>query len=175
MKQPDRQPDGAFLAGVGVDKPAAVSRAARLGHTQAGITLLLTVGLVFTLIDSGRRRLDGGEFALEWAVAIGQLGAVVLLIFGSARLMSGTGRTLFLVACGLELALCLFYLIGMVYRRIQMVDKDDGVVAEEVEKQLQVMFIVGPILLAVMPIIGIVLALGGTTTGFLQAKKDDIR
>jgi hypothetical protein len=152
-----------------MSRPAAVRHAVAAGLVLAAITLVGATTAVFTLIDSGPRRLDTGELVVQWAGAVGMLAVLGLLIWGLVRLWSGRGRLPFLLACGAELAVCGFFLITMIGRLNYL----EASGAEEVEKQLQATGIFFPFLIAVLPIVGVVRALGKATTGFLHQSTTD--
>jgi uncharacterized membrane protein len=140
-----------------VDKPGAITGAAVLGFIQAGLTLI-TTGLIFAgLAGAGS---DGG--AEGWLIALAQLAGLVMLIFGAVQLLSGSSRTLFVVATGLELVLCLYWFI-----RIVAVDSAGLSIVQDAKA----IAAVGPLFFAVLPLIGLILALGSGPTRYIQAKR----
>jgi hypothetical protein len=76
--------------------------------------------------------------------------------------MSGTSRGLYLVGAGVELAICLYYLISIV-------GSDTGGIS--VLSDMKAAATVIPIVFAVMPLIGLILALGQGTSRYIQAKR----
>lgn len=145
-----------------IEKPGGVTGAAVLAFIQAGITLI-TTGLLFLALAASEGMASdlgvdlGGALAEFWVVAFVQLAGVVILIFGAVQLMSGTARTLFVAAAGLQIALCLYWLIRSVTA------SGDSATGAGVS-------VVIPVLFAVMPVIALILSLGGTTSKYLQAK-----
>ncbi|MBP2324253.1 hypothetical protein JOF56_004638 [Kibdelosporangium banguiense] len=163
--QPYPQGQGGYGGGYGpapVEKPGGVTGAAVLGFIQAGITLI-TTGLLFAgLFAAG----GGPGIAIGWAVALAQLAGLILLIFGAVQLMSGTNRMLYVIGAILELVICAYYLIN-----IAISDTDTGNAAfSSALGNLKAAATVVPIVFAVMPLIGLILALGSSTTSYLQAK-----
>jgi hypothetical protein len=164
--QPYPQGPGGYGSGYNqapVEKPGSVTGAAVLGFVQAGITLITTAIIFFGLI--GTASLQSGEAAMGWVVAFAQLAGVILLIFGAVQLLSGANRVLYLVAVILELVICAYYLIN-----ILAVDTGGGVLGDQFE-DLQAAMTVIPIVFAVMPLIGLFLAIGAATGNFVQAKR----
>src|SRR5439155_25236880 len=94
-----------------IDKPGTITGAAVLAFIQAGITLI-TTGSMFTAVVSAQNAAralglkTGGGVAEVWLVSFAQLAGLILLIFGAVTLLSGTGRGLMVLACGLELGIC---------------------------------------------------------------------
>ena len=150
---PQAPPD--YGRGGPVDKPGTVTGAAVLGYIQAGITLI-TTGIIFAGLVS-----SGGS-AEGWLLGLAQLAGLVMLIFGSVQLMSGTGRTLFVAAAALEIAISVYYLI-----RVLALDTGGLSFADDIKGG----FAVIAIFFAIMPAIGLILALGGGTSQYLQAKQ----
>jgi hypothetical protein len=146
-----------------VEKPGAVTGAAVLGFIQAGLTLITTGILFFGLIGtSSTASAAGTDTTMGWVVALAQLAGLVLLIFGAVQLMSGTSRGLYLIGAGVELAICLYYLISIVA-------SDTGGLS--VLADMKAAATVIPIVFAVMPLIGLILALGQGTSRYIQAKR----
>jgi hypothetical protein len=143
------------------EQPAAVRQAIVLGCLQACITLFPAANLIFTLLDSGSRRLTAAEIVLQWAAVVGMLAIVAVLFWGSARLRSERGRWLYLLGCGAQLAVCGYFLATMIYGITQA--------AEEAEKQLLAIFLPVPILIAVLPIAAIARVRRKATIDFLRS------
>ncbi|MET0235556.1 MAG: hypothetical protein ABW224_13005 [Kibdelosporangium sp.] len=162
--QPYPQGGGGYGSGYGqapIDKPGGVTGAAVLGFVQAGITLITTAILFFGLIGTASAQTDA---ALGWIVAFAQLAGLILLIFGAVQLLSGSNRSLYLIGVIVELLICGYYLVNIV-------TTDTGGVLGKQFEDLKAAMTVIPIVFAVMPIIGLILALGSGTTRWLQAKR----
>jgi hypothetical protein len=137
--------------GVLMTKPRAVTGAVVLGYVQAGITLITTVILFIGLFG-------GGVTNEGVAIGIVQLIGVGLLIIGSTRLGSGATRGVYVVAVALQLVICLYYLV-----RFVALDTDGIGLLEDVRAVATAV----PIVLAIPPLIGLILALGGPATQFV--------
>lgn len=144
---------------VAIEKPGAVTGAAVLGFIQAGLTLLTTAILFIGLVGSGGAASD----AFSWIIAIAQLAGVVLLIFGAVQLMSGTNRTLYAVAAGLEIAISLSWII---YVSVQVSGVGD---IPGVGQAVGVVVVIA-IFFAAMPLIGLILSLGSSVSRYIAAK-----
>lgn len=142
-----------------VQKPGAVTGAAVLAFIQAGITLITTGIIFFGLIGTASSDVDQTQ---GWIVAFAQLAGLVLLILGAVQLMSGSSRVVYLVAVILELAICGYYLVTIL-------SADAGGISalEDMKGAATVI----PVVFAVMPLIGLILALGSGTSRFIQAKR----
>jgi hypothetical protein len=142
-----------------VQKPGAVTGAAVLAFIQAGITLITTGIIFFGLIGTASADVDQ---TMGWVVAIAQLAGLILLIVGAVQLMSGSSRVMYLVAVILELVICGYYLV-------QILGADAGGISalEDMKGAATVI----PIVFAVMPLIGLFLALGSATGNYIQAKR----
>ena len=143
-------------------RPGSATAAAVLGFVQAGITLITTILMLIGLAGVGSGG-DGGELALAWIVTLAQALGAALLIYGGVQLISGTGRTIFLAATGVELAICLYYLI-----RILSLDTSSELPGASELKSSAAMI---PILFAVMPVIALCLALTGNVAAWAQSKR----
>lgn len=143
-----------------VEKPGSVTGAAVLGFIQAGITLITTALIFIGLLAAGSDG-DGGELALGWLVALAQTAGIVLLIFGAVQLLSGTSRALYVTGAGIEIAVSLYYFI-------RIVAADSGGIGklEDIKAAGSVI----PIMFAVLPVIGLILALGSACTRYLRAR-----
>ncbi len=134
----------------GLQRPGAALAAAVLGYIQAGIVLLCSFAV-----------LAAGTAATE-ALLIGilQLISVGLLIFGAVQLSTGTGRTMMLVASGLQLLLVVYYLIrfSSIGNAIDL-GSDQGV------------FIVVPLFFAVMPAVALGLTLNRMIPPYIASKR----
>jgi hypothetical protein len=138
-----------------VARPGTVTAAAVLGFVQAGLTIIATIILLIGLaavqdvvnnaesingVDVG-----GGGLALLWIAGFVALIGAGLLIWGSVKALSGTAGNLLVIAAGLQIVLCVFWLI-----------EGAGII---------------PILLIVMPIITLVMSLGGPAKQFEASNK----
>lgn len=134
-----------------IARPGTVTTAAVLAFVQAGITLICTVlvmiglGALAGATDDqgtiGGIDVDEGALAALWIVSIAGLVGAGLLIWGGVKAMSGTAGQLLVIAAGLQILLCIVWLAAF----------DGGIVA---------------ILLVVMPIITLVMSLGGPAKQF---------
>ena len=140
-----------------IARPGAVTTAGVLAYVQAGITAITTI-----LVWTGVFNLEGGAMAIQLVVALAQTAGVVLLIMGGLQIMSGKSRTLLLVGAGLEIAICLFYII--VYSML-----DSGGI--DVLEGAKAVLIGSAIFFAIMPVIAIVMALGAQSTQYLQSRR----
>ena len=162
MSQPYGQQPGDFNQGVGgmppapaeyssgpVTRPGTVTTAAVLSFVQAGLTLICSVILMIGLgaITSaandesiGGIDVNEGMLTLLWILSIAGLIGAGLLIWAGVKAMSGTSGILMPIAQGLQILLCIVWLT-----------QGAGIV---------------PILLVVMPIIALVMMLGGPAKQF---------
>lgn len=141
-------------------RPGTIMAAAVLGYVQAGITLIPTILLIAGLgaaSDVG----DTGEVVLGWLVMLAQLAGVVLLILGGVKLAGGTTRNIYVAGAALELVICVYYLI-----RIVAAD-DAGLEFAEDMKAAATIF---PLFFAIMPVIGLAMALGGAGAQWLASR-----
>ncbi|GGS37975.1 hypothetical protein [Actinokineospora fastidiosa] len=139
-------------------RPGTIMTAAVLGYVQAGITLITSIILIAGL--GAASDADGGV-VLGVLVVLAQLAGCVLLILGGVKLAGGVTRTPYLIGAGLELAICLYYLIS-----ILAVD-DGGFEFVEDMKALATIF---PLFFAIMPAIGLAMALGGSGAQWLASR-----
>jgi hypothetical protein len=143
-------------------RPGSATGAAVLGFVQAGITLVTTILMLFGLAGVGSG-VDSGELALAWIVTLAQALGAALLIYGGVQLIGGSGRTIFMAAAGVEIAICLYYLI-----RILALDTSNELPGASELKSSAAMI---PILFAVMPVIGLCLALTSSAGAWSQSKQ----
>lgn len=97
-------------------RPGGATAAAVLLFIQASVVLISTFYVLFFaslasgISASGVSGADAAES--EWTiVGILQLVSVGLLIFGGVQLLSGSGRILTLVACGIQLAFVVYWMV----------------------------------------------------------------
>lgn len=152
---PQAPPDQGYGGSTG--RPGTVTAAAVLAFIQAGITTITTI-----LVLAGASQVEGGEAALAWLVGLVQVAGVVLLIWGGVQFTQGKGRTLLVVACLVELAICVYYLINFLVVETGNIDVLEGAKA---------FLIAVAIFFAIMPTISLVLALGGSANQYLDAKR----
>jgi hypothetical protein len=153
----------AEYSGGPIPRPGTVTAAAVLNYVQAGITLVPTV-LMLAGLASGDSSGAGSEAALGWLIVIAQLIGAALLIAGGVQIMGGKSRTLMIAGAGLELAICLFWIV-----RVMLIDADG--VAESAVNVGKGVLIGFAIFFAIMPAISLVLSLGASTTQFLQSRR----
>ena len=166
MSQPYGQQPGDFNQGQGygamppappeyssgpIARPGTVTTAAVLAFVQAGLTLICSVVLMIGLgalagaIDDsetiGGVDVNEGALAGLWILAIVGLVGAGLLIWGGVKALSGTAGQILVIAAGLQIVLCVIWLAAF----------QGGIVS---------------ILLVVMPIITLVMSLGGPAKQF---------
>jgi hypothetical protein len=136
-----------------VSRPGVTTAAAVLAFVQGGLTLITTGILMLGLAALQSLENDASAGGVEiqgtlteaWLVSVVQLIGVALLIWGGVKLMSGTAGPLFLVAAGLQIVLCAYWLIR-------------GAAA----------FV--PLALIIMPIVMVVLALGSANKEYVASR-----
>lgn len=143
-----------------IPRPGTATTAAVLAFVQAGITLIPTVLFLAGLFETGGAA--SGEAALGWAVVIFQLVGAVLLIVGGVQILGGKNRAMIAAGAAVELAVCVFWII-----RVAAIDSQ-GLDVVNAGKGVIIGF---AIFFAIMPTISLVMALGGSTTQFLQSRR----
>jgi hypothetical protein len=138
-------------------RPGVATASAVLAFVQAGITAVTTI-----LLFAGLANANGGDVAVPLLIGLAQAAGVVLLIFGAVQLMGGKARTLLIVGCALELAICLAYII------ISTAIPSLGIDALQ---SVKAGLIAIALFFAIMPAISLVLALGQQATQFLQSRR----
>jgi hypothetical protein len=139
-----------------IGRPGATTAAAVLAFVQAGITAIPGVMSV-----AGASSVGGGN-AEGWLSTIAILAGVALLIVGGVQLMGGKDRNLLVIACALEVAISLYFII-----RVASVDSE-GIEAVDYGKGVIIGFAV---FFAIMPAISFILARGAATTQYLQSRR----
>lgn len=140
-------------------RPGTVTAAAVLAYVQAGITLIPTI-LILIGLASGNNNSD--EVAIDWLIVLAQVVGAALLIAGGVQIMAGKSRNLLVAGCGVEIAVCLAWMI-----RTAAIDSG-GYDVIDAGKGI----IIGvAIFFAIMPAISLIMALGGSTTQFLQSRR----
>jgi hypothetical protein len=137
--------------------PGVVTAASVLAYIQAGITAITTV-----LVFAGASNLDGGQMILQIVIGLAQAAGVALLIVGGVQLMGGKSKTTMIAGCGLELVICLVYIV--IYAAIP----SGGIDVIQGAKAVLIGF---AIFFAIMPTISLVLSMGQQTTQFLQSRR----
>jgi len=138
-------------------RPGVVTAAAVLAFVQAGITTITSI-----LVWLGVQNLEGGDAALQAAVALAQTVGVVLLIMGGVQIMSGKSRTMLIVGAGLEIVISLVWII-----QVAVVDTAGVDLLENIKTGI----IAIALAFAIMPAISLVLGLGGAATQYVQSKR----
>jgi hypothetical protein len=139
-----------------IQRPGGTTAAAVLAFVQGGITLITTGILMIALAaitdiankadDTTAGGIDiSGSLAEGWIVSIVQLIGVGLLIYGGVKLLSGTPGPLFMIACGLQIALVIYWLVRSAAPVV-------------------------PVVLAVMPIVALALTFSGTHKQFVASR-----
>jgi hypothetical protein len=144
-----------------MQRPGTVTAAAVLGYVQAGITLIPTI-LMLIGIAGATSDADAGNAVLGWLLVIAQLVGAALLIAGGVQIMGGKSRVLLIVGAVIELLCCLYWII-------QAAAVDSG--GYDVIDTGKGVLIGFAIFFAIMPAITIALALGGSTTEFVQSRR----
>lgn len=139
-----------------ITRPGPVTAAAVLAFVQAGITLICTVILMIGLgalagaVDEaesiGGVDVNEGALAGLWVLTIVGLIGSGLLIWGGVKALSGTAGQILIIAAGLQILLCIVWLAAF----------QGGIVS---------------ILLVVMPIITLVMSLGGPAKQFEASRR----
>lgn len=134
-----------------ITRPGTVTAAAVLAFVQAGLTLICSVIMMIGLgALAGATDEDGtiggltvntGALAGLWVVTVVGLIGAGLLIWAGVKALSGTAGQLLVIAAGLQILLCVVWLAAF----------QGGIVS---------------ILLVIMPIITLVMALGGPAKQF---------
>jgi hypothetical protein len=144
-----------------IPRPGTATTAAVLAFVQAGITLIPTVIFLAGLFNATGDAATS-DAALGWAVVIFQLLGSILLIVGGVQIMGGKNRAMIVAGAAVELAVCVFWII-----RVAAIDSQ-GLDVVDAGKGLIIGF---AIFFAIMPTISLVMALGGSTTQFLQSRR----
>lgn len=134
---------------VGPQRPGAALAAAVLSYVQAGIVLICS----FFVLAVGTANTEA------LLIGILQLISVGLLIFAAVQITSGTGRTMMLIASGVQLGLVVYYMIrfSSYSNDFDFQDSNGAVVI--------------PLFFAVMPAVAFCLALSSAVTRFIADKQ----
>ncbi|MGI8625227.1 MAG: hypothetical protein ACR2J5_01450 [Geodermatophilaceae bacterium] len=143
-------------------RPGGATASAVLMFIQAAVVLVSTFYVLFfaslasSASSAGVSEADSYETEFT-IVGILQLVSVGLLIFAGVQLLGGSNRTLTIVACGVQLAFVLYWMI-----RIGSLPDfgEDGA-----------FFFVVPLMYAVLPLVALPLALARPVTDYLAAKR----
>jgi hypothetical protein len=87
----------------------------------------------------------GSTVAEGWVAAVVQLAGIVVLIVAGRRVLSGTGERLYLTAMGLQVVLCVYWLIRGAFALV-------------------------PLVLLIMPLLGVVFLLGAASQEYIRAR-----
>lgn len=138
-----------------IPRPGTVTTAAVLAFVQAGITLICSVILMIGLgaVSSavgdaesiGGIDVDKGMLAMLWVLTIVGLLGAGLLIWGGVKALGGSGQVL-VIASALQILLCIVWLAGF----------SGGLIS---------------ILLVVMPVISLIMSLGGPAKQFEASRR----
>lgn len=139
-------------------RPGTVTAAAVLAFVQAGITLIPAVVMLGGLFSAGGE----ADAAFGWIVTIAALIGSALLIAGGVQIMGGKSRSLIMAGSALEVAICLAWIIFFATL------ETGGFEAADFGKGMVIGFAV---FFAIMPVISLVLAAGGSTTQYLQSRR----
>jgi hypothetical protein len=135
-----------------VARPGTVTAAAVLAFVQAGVTLICTI-FVMTVLGAvssaasesvGGFEIDESGLAIAWVIAIAALIGSGLLIWAGVKELGGTGSMLMMIANGLQIVISLVWLIQ--------------------GTPLGIAFMI-------MPIIALVLAMGGAAKQYEASKQ----
>jgi hypothetical protein len=139
-----------------IPRPGTVTAAAVLAFVQAGVTLICEIILMIGLAaissatdDEGTISgipVNEGALAGVWVVTIIGIIGAGLLVWAGVKALSGTAGMLLVIAAGVQILLCVVWLAAF----------EGGVVS---------------VLLAVMPIITLVLSLGGPAKQFEASRR----
>ncbi|MDQ3576073.1 MAG: hypothetical protein M3443_00380 [Actinomycetota bacterium] len=146
-------------------RPGAATASAVLMFIQAAVVLFSTFYVLFFASLAGSASAAGvseaDSYETEFTIiGILQLVSVGLLIFGGVQLLSGNrnGRVLTIVACGVQLAFVVYWMI----RIGSLPDFNvDG----------STFFFVVPLIYAVLPLVALPLALGRPVSDYITAKQ----
>lgn len=137
-----------------IARPGTVTTAAVLSFVQAGITLIAAVILMIGLaavndLVNGAEEINGvdvdeGGLTLLWIAAFVALVGAGLLIWAGVKALGG-GNQIVVIASAVQIVLCVFWLI-----------QGAGII---------------PILLIVMPIIALIMSLGGPAKQYEASRR----
>ena len=143
-------------------RPGGATAAAVLLFIQASVVLISTFYVLFFaslasgISASGVSGADAAES--EWTiVGILQLVSVGLLIFGGVQLLSGSGRTLTFVACGIQLVFVVYWMVRI--GSLPEFDTDGS------------FFFVVALMYAVLPVVALGLAAQRPVAEYIAAKR----
>lgn len=137
-------------------RPGSATAAAVLAFVQGGITAITTIIGIAGISN------NASDVGLAWLLLLAQVAGVILLIVGGVQLMQGKSRVLLLVGCGLELAICLFYIA--VFSLIPTFGVSDVEAGKTV-------LILAAVFFAVMPTISLIMGAGSATSQWMRARR----
>lgn len=130
-------------------RPGTMVAAGVLGFVQAGVTAVPTLMLTLVL-SSVQAANPGAHVDLLWGAVLAQFVGFGLLIAGAVQMVSGSSRTMYLVAVTLEILLSVYWAVCI------------GLLFNDTTKVWSVLVgnpvIVFAVFYAVMPVIGLCLA-----------------
>ncbi|MBA3410226.1 MAG: hypothetical protein H0U15_05135 [Geodermatophilaceae bacterium] len=144
-------------------RPGAATASAVLMFIQGGIVLFSTLYVLFFASLAGSVSAAGiseaDSYETEFTIiGLLQLVSVGLLIFAGVQLLGGSGRTLAIVACGLQLAFVVYWMIRI--GSLPEFGDDSGA-----------FFFVVPLFYAVLPVVALPLAMGKPVGDYIAAKR----
>ena len=100
-------------------------------------------------------------------VSVATIVGAGLLIAGATQLLGGKSRTMIVIGCAINLALCVYWVIYAATFDLDV----NGVDADIFADVGRGMMIGSAIFFAVMPTISLIQSVGATTTQFLQTRR----
>jgi len=149
-------------------RPGVATAAAVLAFVQAGLT---AIPGVLQLINAPKNGGLGGNppTGVMIIVSIAVLVGVLLLIIGGVQLIGGRSRTLIVAGAALELAICVYWIIFAISIDNTLAGNEEyAVAAMNTGKGVLIGF---AIFFAIMPVITLIMSVGGSTTQFLQSRR----
>jgi hypothetical protein len=138
-----------------VARPSVTTAAGVLAFAQAAATALasaVVVTALITIASFGSVEIArqagiyiGGTIAEGWVAVVVQLAGVVVLIVAGRRVLAGTGERLYLAAMGLQIVLCVYWLIRGAFALV-------------------------PLALLIMPLLGVILLLGAASQQYIRSR-----
>lgn len=131
------------------EKPKSIVNAVQAGFVQAGLSALTTVAMLVVAAGlASATELAMGDAV--WIIAVVQFVGVALLLGGVLRLRSGKTRALYFFAAGLQVVNCLcWHILDLAWSGNPS-------------------YAVVPVLLGILPVIGLVQAARPTSSEYLR-------
>jgi len=165
IQAPYGYPQYGYTMQRGPVRPGGATASAVLMFIQAAVVLISTFYVLFFASLAGGASAAGvseaDSYETEFTIiGILQLVSVGLLIFGGVQLLSGSGngRVLTIVACGVQLAFVVYWMIRI--GSLPEFDIDGST-----------FFFVVPLMYAVLPLVALPLALGRPVSEYIAAKQ----